>query len=157
MVSKPSTLPKWAENDVVDSISGENNVIEPPAEKQNSGWARLEYPPRNWFNWLGRYTYRWLDWLKQQEEQAVITDGAGVGLFPTDGALITLHAVDIVTPANYIYAVGFKAAGVTPVSNLTVVANNVLTLGVGTVLGDQIISGGTAGNIIVWGQTKIIP
>lgn len=159
MVSKPSadTLPQWAESDVTDPVSGQNNVIEPPPEKMLSGWARLEYPPRNWFNWLARYTYRWLAWFKQQEEQAVITDGAGVGLFPTDGALITLWAVDIVTPANYVYAMGFKASGATPVANLTILHSNVLGLGAGTVGGDQIISGGTAGNIITWGQTKIIP
>lgn len=155
MVSKPSTLPKWAETDVVDGVSGENNVIEPPLEKQDVGWQRLEFPPRNWFNWLGRYTYRWLLWLKQQEEQAVITDGAGVGLFPTDEALITLHAVDIVTPANYIVAMGFKTAATNPA--LTVTSSNVLTLGAGSTTGNQAISGGTAGNIIVWGQTKIIP
>lgn len=155
MVSKPSTLPKWAENDVVDGVSGENNVIEPPAEKQNIGWSRLEYPPRNWFNWLGRYTYRWLNWLKQQEEQAVVTDGNGVGLFPTDDALITLHAVDSTTPANYLVAVGYKASATNPA--LTVIASNTLTLGAATVTGDQAISGGTAGDIIAWGQTKIIP
>ena len=153
MATKPTVLPKWANIDVADQVSGQNNVIEPPQEKQDSGWARLEYPPRNWFNWLGRYTYRWLDWLKQQEEQAVITDGNGVGLFPTDSALITLHAVDSVTPANYIYAVGFKGVGANPV--LTVLNNNVLTLGASTITGDQIVSGGAAGDIIIWGQSKI--
>ena len=142
-------------NDVVDGVSGQNNVLEPPPEKQNNGWDRLEYPPRNWFNWLGRFTYRWLNWLKQQEEQAVVTDGNGVGLFPTDSALITLHAVDSTTPANYIYAVGYKGSGANP--SFTVVSNNVLTLGAATITGDQAISGGTAGNIIVWGQSKIIP
>ena len=155
MVTKPSILPEWAENDVIDSISGQNNVLEPPTEKKLEGWARLEFPPRNWFNWLARYTYRWLNWFKQQEEQAVITDGNGVGLFATDSALITLYAVDSVTPANYIVAVGYKAVGIAPA--LTVISNNVLTLGAGNIAGDQAIAGGTAGNIIVWGQTKIIP
>ena len=154
MVLKPTTLPMWAENDVTDTVSGQNNVIEPPPEKQLTGWLRLEYPPRNWFNWLGRFTYRWLDWLKQQEEQAVIKNGAGVELFPTDTSLITLHAVDIVTPANYIYAMGFKGSGLAP--SLNVISNNVLTLGASTITGSQAISGGTAGNIIVWGQSKII-
>lgn len=157
MATKPATneLPKWADTDTTDPVSGQNNVIEPPPEKQESGWERLEYPPRNWFNWLARYTYRWLLWFKQQEEQAVITDGNGVGLFPTDGALITLHAVDSATPANFIYAVGYKGAAANPVLN--VVDSNVLTLGAATVTGDQAISGGTAGDIIAWGQTKIIP
>ena len=73
MVSKPTILPEWAENDVVDPISGQNNVLEPPPEKKLEGWARLEYPPRNWFNWLARYTWRWLNWLNQQEEQSIVT------------------------------------------------------------------------------------
>jgi len=154
MVSKPSTLPKWADTDVIDPVSGQYNVVEPPPEKQTNGWDRLEYPPRNWFNWLGRYTYRWLNWLKQQEEQAVVTDGNGSGLFVTDNALITLHAVDSTTPANYIYCVGYKGSGVAP--SLTVVSSNILTLGAGTISGDQPISGGTAANLIVWGQSKII-
>lgn len=155
MVSKPTTLPQWAENDVPDPVSKQNNVIEPPPEKQLSGWARKEYPPRNWLNWLARYTYRWLNWLKQQEEQAVVADGNGSSLFPTDEALITLWAVDSTTPANYLYAVGYKASATNPA--LTVVASNVLTLGAATTTGDQAISGGTAGDIIAWGQTKIIP
>lgn len=33
MVLKPTILPEWAENDVVDPISGQNNVLEPPTEK----------------------------------------------------------------------------------------------------------------------------
>lgn len=162
MVSKPSKLPKWAENDLVDSISGENNVIEPPAEKQNTGWARLEYPPRNWFNWLARYTYRWLNWFKQQEEQAVVTNGAGALLFPTEGALITLYAVDIVDPTHYLFAVGFKGSAVD--ASLTVVSNDTLTLDTGnfTVTGTApittaTISGSDVDNCIIWGQSKIIP
>ena len=80
MVSKPTIIPVWAQNDVVDPISGQNNVLEPPNEKKLEGWASLEYPPRNWFNWLFRYIYLWILWFKQQEEQAVVTDGNGAGL-----------------------------------------------------------------------------
>lgn len=158
MVLKPTILPEWAENDVVDPVSGQNNVLEPPTEKKLEGWARLEFPPRNWFNWLGRYTNRWLSFLKQQEELAILTDGNGGGLFPYDGSvgtLITLTAVDLTNPANYIFAVGAKIPGVAPA--LTVVSNNVLTLGAGTLAGDQIINGGTASNILAWGQTKTYP
>lgn len=155
MVSKPTTLPKWAENDVVDPISQQNNVLEPPTEKQDEGWSRLEFPPRQWFNWLSRWVYRWILWFKQQEEQSVVTDGDGVGLFVTDDSLIEIVAVDKVTPANYLYAVGYKGAGSAPVLN--VIDSNVLTLGAGTIGGDQPISGGTPSNVIVYGQTKIIP
>lgn len=158
MVLKPTILPEWAENDVVDPISGQNNVLEPPTEKKLEGWARLEFPPRNWFNWLGRYTNRWLAFLKQQEELAILTDGNGVGLFPYDGTvgtLITLTAVDLANPTRYIFAVGAKKPGLAP--TLTVVSNNALTLGAGTLAGNQIVNGGTATDILVWGQTKTYP
>lgn len=155
MVLKPSILPEWAENDVVDRISGQNNVLEPPTEKKLEGWARLEFPPRNWFNWLSRYTYRWLSFLKQQEEQAVLTDGNGVCLFPYDNVLITLTAVDIANPTRYIFAIGAKKTGLAP--TLTVVSNNTLTLGAGTLAGNQIVNGGAATDILVWGQTKTYP
>jgi hypothetical protein len=158
MVLKPTILPEWAENDVVDPISGQNNVLEPPTEKKLEGWARLEFPPRNWFNWLGRYTNRWLSFLKQQEELAILTDGNGVGLFPYDGSvgtLITLTAVDLANPTNYVFAIGAKKPGLSP--TLTVVSNNILTLGAGTLAGNQIVNGGTASNILVWGQTKTYP
>jgi len=155
MATKPTEVPEWAVNNVVDPVSGQNNVLEPPPEKKLEGWARLEFPPRNWFNWLARLAYQWIEWFKQQEEQAVVTDGNGAGLFVTDTALITLYAVDKNTPANYIFAIGYKGVGNAPA--LTVVNNNVLTLGAGNIAGDQPISGGSAANIIVWGQTKVIP
>ena len=161
MVSKPTLLPKWAENDVVDPQSGQNNVLEPPEEKKLSGWDRLEYPPRNWFNWLGRQSYRWLNWLKQQEEQAVVTNGAGLVLFPSDPAIITFYAVDIATPANYLVAVGFKGSAANPVLN--VIDSNILTLNTGsfTTTGDApittaTITGSDLDNAIIWGQTKLI-
>lgn len=155
MATKPTEIPEWASADVVDPISGQNNVLEPPPEKKMEGWARLEFPPRNWFNWLGRLTYQWIDWFKQQEEQSVVTDGNGASLFPTDEALITLYAVDSTTPANYLFAIGYKATGSAP--SLNIVDSNVLGIGTGDAAGNQEISGGTAGNIVAWGQTKIIP
>ena len=162
MVDKPTDLPRWAENNVVDPISGQNNVLEPPEEKKDSGWARLEFPPRQWFNWISRKTWEWLAWLKQQEEQAVIKNGDGELLFPIEGALITYYAVDIATPANYLIAIGYKGAGVDAV--LTVTDSNTLTLDTAnfTVTGDApittaTITGSDPDNVIVWGQSKVIP
>lgn len=162
MADKPTVLPKWADQNEQDPISGQNNVLEPPNEKKEFGWNRLEFPPRNWFNWLGRYTFRWLDWLKQQEEQAIITNGEGLGLFPTDDALITYYAIDKETPANYLVAIGFKESSVDPVLNVT--SSNVLTLDTAnfTPVGDApitqaTITGSDYNNVIIWGQTKIIP
>lgn len=62
MLDKPTTLPKFAELDQIDPTSGKNNVAAPNATKQNYGWIFKEKPPRNHFNWLHRWTYRWLKW-----------------------------------------------------------------------------------------------
>ncbi len=153
--TKPDQLPLWADQDLINPISLQNNVLVPPPSMQQYGWTYKQFPPRNFFNWLGRYTYRWLAWLNQQESQSIVTDGNGIGLFPTDDAMIYLYAVDKETPANFIFAVGFKGTGNAPVLN--VIDSNVLTLGASTISGDQVISGGTAANIIANGQTKIIP
>ena len=154
MVSKPTILPEWAENDVVDPISGQNNVLEPPPEKKLEGWSRLEYPPRNWFNWLARYTWRWLNWLNQQEEQSIVTDGSGVNIFPISGSLCVLFAVDTASPTHYLYAIGANVGGTV---TLTVVAS--ATLALGAISGTSVPITGAADptTIIAWGQSKIIP
>jgi hypothetical protein len=154
MVSKPSILPEWAENDVVDPISGQNNVLEPPNEKKLEGWARLEFPPRNWFNWLGRYTYRWLNWLKQQEEQAIITDGDGVNIFPISDSLCVLYAVDMASPTHYLHAIGANVGGTL---TLTIVSSATLSLGVISGTSVPITGAADPSTIIAWGQSKIIP
>lgn len=157
MVSKPTELLVWADQDVIDPVSGQNNVLTPPTEKQQVGWVRQEYPVRQWMNWIGRMSGRWIAYLKQQEEQSIVTNGNGVSLFPYDGALITLTAVDRSNPANYLFAVGYKAASQKPTLNIVVA--NVLGIDVAnaTLTGTVPITGGTASNIIAWGQTKLTP
>lgn len=157
MVLKPNKLPKWADIDIVDPTSGQNNVVEPPLEKQENGWDRSEYPSRNWFNWLGRQTYRWLSWFKQQEEQSVVTNGNGVGLFTIDNSLITLHATNLTDHSHYLLAIGHKHAGQAP--NLTIVVSYNLQLGTNNVAGDYQVTGGglSPNDLVVWGQSKIIP
>lgn len=156
MATKPTVLPKWADSDQTDPISLSNNVLTPPPIMQTYGWTYKQFPPRNFLNWLGRYTYRWLDWLKQQEEQAVVTDGNGVGLFVTNNALIMLYATDPINPGRYIMAVGYKGnGGVAPILN--VVNSTTLGLGVATASGNYPITGGSSpANLIVCGQSKII-
>lgn len=68
MATKPTVLPKWAEDDQIDPVSGESNVYEPPENRKLSGWNRREIPPRQWFNWLARYYYRWILWAKEKIE-----------------------------------------------------------------------------------------
>ena len=65
-MSKPTTLPRFAELDQVDPTSGQNNVVEPPANWKDYGWDYQEEPPRNYFNWLHRWTYEWLNWVDQK-------------------------------------------------------------------------------------------
>ena len=63
MSKRPLKLPRWADIDSVDPISGKNNVIEPTEAKKNDGWSYREKPARNWFNWLFRRIYEWFGYL----------------------------------------------------------------------------------------------
>lgn len=47
-------LPEWA-------TSGA--VVEPSPTKKALGWVPNEFPPAQTFNWLGRSTFEWLQWL----------------------------------------------------------------------------------------------
>jgi len=158
MVSKPTTLPKWAENDVQDPVSGQYNVIEPPPEKQLSGWARLEFPPRNWFNWLARFTYRWLQWLDQQESQSRTVDNTGADAVcdTTTGGLCKINIIDTTTPANSY--VGIAYVPPSPGGPITITKIGGITLTVSTIsaVGIMTVAGGS-GNYIINGQMKTIP
>lgn len=66
----PTTLPIWAVQDVVDPTSGQNNVQTPPDTAQQFGWGFRQFPPRNWFNWLGRWTANWLSYLAQNDPKS---------------------------------------------------------------------------------------
>ena len=148
LLSRPGSLPRWATEEAVNPVTGQNNVIEPPEEKKDKGWEFKEFPPRNWFNWLFTTIYQW---LRHYSERTHVADGDGVGLFPAENCLIRLYAVDKSFPANYILAVGYRGGGA---PTLNVISNNVLTLGTGTAQGDQPISGGTAADIIAWGSSQ---
>lgn len=63
--TKPTAVPEWATGDVVDGVTGQNNVIEPPAAKKLNGWAWKEKPARNWWNWLQRFNYLWINYFNQ--------------------------------------------------------------------------------------------
>jgi hypothetical protein len=66
MTARPSVFPDWALLDATDPTSGQNNVVEPPAAWKNYGWSYTEKPPRNYWNWLGRWTANWLHYLDEQ-------------------------------------------------------------------------------------------
>ena len=73
-MAKPD-FPRWATEDQIDPISGQNNVVEPPTTKKDNGWARKEIPPRQWFNWLGRKTYEVFEFLSPLAEGAAQREG----------------------------------------------------------------------------------
>lgn len=79
------------------------------------------------------------------------TNGGGSSIFPYSYSLIILYAVDKITPANYIVAIGYKGLQNTDTHSLTVLHSNVLSLGAKNANGTQVISGGTAANIIAYG------
>lgn len=68
-LTPPPEFPDWATNDVTDPISNVKNVITPALEMQQSGWLFQQFPPRQWFNWLARYTGRWIRYLAQNDQK----------------------------------------------------------------------------------------
>ena len=156
MVSKPSILPQWAESDVVDPISGQNNVLEPPTEKQDEGWDRLEFPPRQWFNWLARYTYRWLSWFNQQEEQSRVIANTDVIADVVTGGMCIIYAIDTAVPANFYHGIAYIPPSPGGPITVTEIDSSTLTVSTINVAGEITVSSGT-GPYIVYGQMKTIP
>lgn len=62
-MAKPEHFPDWATDEQIDEISGQANYVEPPDARKQFGWTRREIPPRQWFNWLARQTWLWLQWI----------------------------------------------------------------------------------------------
>jgi hypothetical protein len=146
----PSELPRWATTIIVDPVTNAPNIVEPTESKKDIGWNAFEPPARNYFNWFQNLVYQWLNYFNfRLTVGEKITDGNGSQLFGITNSVIMLFAVDKVTPANYIQAMGFRG---TSTPTLHVTSSNVLTLGSGGADGSQAISGGTAANIIVFGK-----
>lgn len=58
-ILKPIERPKWA-----DTTS---DVVTPSNSKQDSGWTGPpEKPPYQFFNWIQKWTYRWLIWAESK-------------------------------------------------------------------------------------------
>ena len=152
-ISMPDDKPRWATSSVISPLTGVANTIPPPESKRNVGWNPLEVPSRNFENWLNLYQFLWIEFFEDRiVNRNPVTDGDGAQIFCKDDVLITLYAVDKVTPANYIHAVGYKPAGQVPA--LSVISSNVLTLAAGLVDGTQPVSGGAADDIIIYGQMQ---
>lgn len=155
----PTVLPQWATDDIQDPVSGQFNVVEPPDEIKLDGWDLGEKPNRQFWNWFNRQTYLFLQWLVQQQNLNVTSNNAGIGLYTVDNALITIKAVDLGNLANYYQATGIKISGSVPQFVAATIQSNGLTLGTGTIGGNQPISGGSSSgaNIVIYATSSVIP
>jgi hypothetical protein len=124
---------------IVNFSDGQQNIAQPPDAVMTSGFipetaaARGQPLPAQWLNWLFHKVFRHIN-------RDVVSDGAGVGLFKTENAMIRLEAFDIADPNKFLVAIGYKASGSAP--SLKVVSSATLTLGTGTISGNQPIVGG---------------
>jgi hypothetical protein len=161
MVTKPDQMPVWADQDVIDDQSLQNNVLVPPPEKQQFGWAFKEFPPRNWFNWLGRYTYRWINWLNQQEAQSVVVNAADSVastkvIDPVNGGLALIYVIDTAVITNYFEGITYIPPSYAGGNAWNIVNSAALSVSAPSVVGSVTVTGGT-GPYIIYAQMKIAP
>lgn len=157
--TRPQTLPMWAVQDQVDPVSLQNNVLPPPPAYQQYGWTKGQFPPRNWFNWLGRYTYSWLAYLSQQEAQSVVGAGTGQTFFDVvNGGLCYIYIVDTGNGSNVYHGMVYLPPASTspsyPVSFINIKIAGITTPAI-SASGTVTVAGGM-GPYIVYGQTKTI-
>ena len=76
LIAKPADKPKFADIDVTDSVSLQPNVVAPSTVLQNTGWTRNQYGARQFFNWLARWTYRWINWFEDSIDKIDVSTTA---------------------------------------------------------------------------------
>ena len=59
-MAKPTKLPEWASVPSVDPVVGGANIVEPPEQQKQEGWARKQIPPANYQNWWQNLVYLWI-------------------------------------------------------------------------------------------------
>ena len=62
---RPTILPQWATTAVQNDQSGQYNTAQPPPEVMQIGWTLGVKPNRQYWNWLHRQTYYWLQWFDE--------------------------------------------------------------------------------------------
>ncbi len=160
LLTPPSNFPVWASSDQTDPISGQNNVLVPPPEKQTYGWSRSEFPPRQWFNWLARVTNQWIEYLAQQSGQSIVTngDGASAQFDVVNGGLCYIYVVDTGNASNIyhgmIYLPPASSSPSYPISFIDIKKVGLTTPTIDSG-GHTTIAGGT-GPYISYGQTKTL-
>lgn len=154
MVLRPLKLPQWASIDQPSPDTGQFNVVEPPLEKKQYGWS-IEKPNRQWWNWLHRQAYVWLEWLTQQEEQSRVVLNTEIAFDTINGGMAIVYVIDTTTPANYYHGIAYIPPGTVTSTNITMINSNVLTVSVISAGGNLLVSGGS-GNYLIYGQMKKI-
>ena len=69
MIADPIIIPEFARLDYNNGFASGASVLEPSSLKKDTGWMYGEAPDREYFNWLARYTYLNLQYLKQQNNE----------------------------------------------------------------------------------------
>lgn len=70
-LSKPAEKPEWASG-------GGADVLTPTIGKQAIGWIS-EKPPYQWFNWLSKFTYLWINYFENVTDRVGAEFDAVVG------------------------------------------------------------------------------
>jgi len=128
---------------------GQQNLNQPPDSVMDTGFvpatatSRGQPLPAQWLNWI-------INRLFKHINRDVVTDNLGVNLFTTENSMIRLEAFDIADPNKYLVAIGYKASGVAP--SLKVISSATLTLGTGTINGNQPVIGGS--NVKIVGYSR---
>jgi len=154
LLTPPSSFPDWAVQNQVDDVSGQNNVLVPPPEKQQYGWSRLEFPVRQWFNWLFRTINDWIQYLAQQAGLKVTTDGTGsTAAFNTvTGGLCIIWVQDKGSggAANFFNGICYvPPSPVSPVSFNTIATSSTLTVSSISTSGNVTVTGGVGPYVVV--------
>ncbi len=69
-MARPNELPKFADEDVSDATSGQNNVGTPTPNQKKWGWYGSKVKPsRQVMNWLHRLYYRWITWFDLEQQR----------------------------------------------------------------------------------------
>ena len=139
---KPSQFIEWATNTDVELRGGGQNKIEPDDNFKLVGSLSGEVY-LNHFNWLFNNAGLWTQFLSHLIQTS---DGDGVGV-AKDNSMILLFALDKISPANRIVALGYKNGINAPTFNT--IDSNVLEIGTPTGGGNVPIINGTAPNIIL--------
>jgi len=101
-LNKPGSDLEWCNNNPVDGTSGQPAIIDPSGGKKDSGFLRLEKPPRQDMNWFMNTAGLWNSYLETFTDGAPILNAAHYNLDPGN------TGVQNITALNTVLALGKK-------------------------------------------------